>query len=290
MAGADMRGLFTAIPAGQKTDMAGIQNPLSGFPASLALSFRSPGWPLFAADTTLLQSDPTSIPNLVGWWKASDFDNVVDGTEIVQWYDHSPMNRPVTAVGSAGSRMIVQRNAINGNMTAVKGNAQRGFKTNMNVVGSALTSKTVWSIFLVVSFTSLNTTTESNIFGFNCGGSNDVRMGINSTGPGDINLVYANVGGWRTTTALTVNDWHYMIYENDADTETVYLDGAALTWNTTPGTPAGTAPQELYVLDSIGTASVLRGACAEVGLYDRALISGERSTLYAYWRSRYGLV
>lgn len=283
-----MRGILTAAPVA-KPDMVGIQTPVSGHPASLSFGYRTPGWPLAAADPTLVQADPASIANLVGWWKASDFDNVADATEIATWYDHSPAQRPVTAVGNAGSRMLVQRNAINGSMTAVKGNTQRGFKTNFNTAGVALTSKTIWSIFLVVSFTSLNATAEDNIFGINCNTTNDIRMGINSTGPGDINLVYANVAGYRTTTALTINDWHYMIYENDSDTETVYLDGTALTWNTTPGTPAGTAPGELYVLDSIGTASQFRGACAEVGIYDRGITSGERSTLYAYFRKRYGL-
>lgn len=283
-----MRGILTAAPV-TKSDMVGIQTPVSGHPASLSFGYRTPGWPLAAADPTVSQSDPSSIANLVGWWKGSDFDNVADATEIAQWYDHSPRQCPVTAINNAGSRMIVQRNAINGTMTAVKGNAQRGFQTRYNTAGVPLTSKTIWSVFFVISFTSLNAQSEDNIFGISCGGSNDIRMGINSTGPGDINLVYANVAGYRTTTALTINDWHYMIYENDSDTETVYLDGTALTWLAQPGTPAGVAPNELQILDSIGTASVFRGACAEVGIYDRGITSGERSILYAYFKSRYGL-
>ncbi len=260
-------------------DMVGIPNPLTGIPAA--------GYP-YVRDPNITNSpaDPSTIANLFGWFKDSDFDNVADGTEVAQWYDSSSRKRGANAISAAGSRPQVSRNAINSNMTALKNpTALRGFAGQAGA--SSFTSKVIWTVFAVVSFSTL-ANSENNYFSSVSAG-NDFRMGINSTGPGDFNLVFGNVGNFRTTTALTVTSWHYIIMENDNDTESVYVDGgAALTWASQPGTVAGSAPTDFRIMDGGGTGN-FQGSLAEIGYYDRALTSGERSTLYTYFRTRYNL-
>jgi hypothetical protein len=268
--------------------MIQIQNPLTGWPASKKSGFNNVGYPNFA-DPTLAAADPSSIANLVGWFKASDFDNTAHGTEVAQWADHSPTNRGATAIASAGSRMTVSRNALNGNMTAIGGTALRGFTTNSGgaPANSGLTTIATYTLFGVISFSSLNAASENNWFGITNNGL-IIRFGINNTGPGDINLVYPNVGNFRTTTAVTVSAFHYIVLESSANTETVYVDGTALTWNSQPGTPSGDDVRVWSPLDD-GNTAPFRGLCAECGIYNAAIGSTARTTLYNYFRQRYGL-
>lgn len=294
----DMGGLLGAVPMvspiqvpdmhGVRQDMLNIRYPIIGEPASRYLNFKSPGFPLAARDPNLTAADPLTIPDLVQWHKASDFDNIADGTEVTMWLDHSSLGRHANAIGGAGNRQTVSRNSINGSMTTIGGTAKRGFNTSLGSIdGAALTSKNIWTFFAVVSFSSLNAASENNCMGFN-NTVGPVRMGINNTGPGDLNLVYPNIGGFRSTTALTVTTFHYIIFENDNDTEALYLDGSTLTFASAPGTVSGNAPRNIFLLDD-GNTGPFRGLCAEIGVYNRAITSAERSTLYTYFQQRYKL-
>jgi hypothetical protein len=180
MAVVDMRGLLVVGPPVSKPDMPGIQNPLSGWPASAKVGFNTVGYP-GQSDPTLAQTDPSSIADLAAWFKASDFDNIADGTEITSWLDHSGNGRGTTVIGSAGNRPTVSRNALNGNMTAVKsstGGSKRGTVSNLGLVLLTISAKDIWTVFGVANFTA-NAATIT--YRFCVGGSNDVKMGITST-------------------------------------------------------------------------------------------------------------
>ncbi len=288
----DLRGLvgtsspLIASTTVQKPDMLGLQNPISGFPASLFQGFNSIGYPVATRDPLLDAFAPSSISNLVGWFKASDFDSTADGTEVAQWYDHSGLTRGATTIGSVGSRCTVSRNSINGNMTTIRGaTSKRGLQTRINSGGIPLTTIATYSWFAVVSFSTL-AASENNCLGIK---NNNlvIRFGINSTGPGDFNTVYPNVGNFRSTTALTTA-FCYIFFVSSANTETVYLNNSALSWLSQPGSPSGDSPQDLFLLDD-GNTSAFQGNCAEIGFYDKALSAGERTTLQTYCQQRYGL-
>lgn len=230
---------------------------------------------------------PLSLGNLIAWYKASDFDSVLNGTDVQRWNNSGvapptlPNNLLLTAVGAAGARPTVARNSINTTMTSVANNNGRGLTTN--VATTYLTSKSTWTWFGVVKFTSR--AAENEFMGLTTGVS-ELRLGITSNGLWT--LVYGNVIAAISTAGPSLNDWHYVVVINNADTETLYSDGqAAATWLITPTIPAAN-PVDIGVCEAVG-ALKHTGSIAEVGLIDRAISTAELALLHAYFQTRYAL-
>lgn len=230
---------------------------------------------------------PQSLGNLIAWYKASDFDLVLNGAEVTIWKNSGmapatlPNNLLLTAAGAIGNRPTVARNSINTTMTSVANTGNRGLVSN--VATTYLTSKSSWTWFGVVKFTSR--AAENEFMGLTIGVS-ELRLGITSNGLWT--LVYGNVLAGISSAGPSLNDWHYVVVINNADTETLYSDGqAASTWLVTPTIPAAN-PTDIGVCEAV-SALKHTGSIAEVGLFDRAISAGELALLHAYFQTRYAL-
>lgn len=229
---------------------------------------------------------PLSLGSLIAWYKASDFDSALNGAEVTIWKNSGVSNNNLnnlllTAAGAVGNRPTVARNSINTTMTSVANTGLRGLVTT----GAAtyLTSKSTWTWFGVVKFTSR--AAENEFMGLTTGVS-ELRLGITSNGLWT--LVYGNVIAGISAAGPSLNDWHYVVVTNSADTETLYSDGqAASTWLVTPTIPA-TNPTDIGVCEAV-SALKHTGSIAEVGLFDRAISTAELALLHTYFQTRYAL-
>jgi hypothetical protein len=227
---------------------------------------------------------PMALPNLVAWYKASDFDKEVDGSEIAYWKNSGycpQVDMTLYAIGNSGNRPTVSRNSINSTMTSItNGSSKRGLITGTGV--AFLASKTTWTWFGVVMFTSR--AAENNVMALSVAAS-EARMDL--TTAGQLQLTYGNVGAYSSISCPSLNDWHFIVITNTSDTEVAYLDGVAGTWHSTPGTP-----QFLFTNFTMCEGNSLvffTGSIAEGGIYDRALSASELTMLFNYFKQRYGL-
>jgi hypothetical protein len=225
---------------------------------------------------------PESLASLAGWWKASDFDATADTTEITTWSDSSGASLTASSLGGNGTYPTVARNALNTSMTAVTVTSDRGLQVTW-----APASTGNWTVMAVINFTA-NGTTENDFFAYGDGVSNGMRLGRKTSG-GVGTLVYPNVGAYDTTGTLSTGAWHTIIVTCDSGTETWYLDGAALTWGSTPGAQSGTTTT-IKLLEGNNNANYLGILqCAEIAVFDDGIDSTTATNLTEYATTRYGL-
>jgi hypothetical protein len=225
---------------------------------------------------------PESLASLAGWWKASSFDAVADTTEITTWSDSSGASLTASSLGGNGTYPTVARNALNTSMTAVTVNSDRGLQVTW-----APASTGNWTVMGVIKFTG-NGTTENDFFAYGDGVSTGMRLGRKTSG-GVGTLAYPNVGAYDTTGTLSTGAWHTIIVTCDSGTETWYLDGAALTWGSTPGAQSGTTTT-IKLLEGNNNADYLGILqCAEIAVFDDGIDSTTATNLTEYATTRYGL-
>jgi hypothetical protein len=221
-----------------------------------------------------------AVPNLIGWWLGSQFDTTADGTEVASWTDQSSAGINATALGPAGGgRLLVLRNSINTNMTSLDGgpSATRG---GVLRTGTLWTNSEIWSVFMVIYITGNST----NLYTTGSPGSNGIIFRIGSTGKFTVDSAS---GTFETSTSIVLNAWHYLLHINNSGTKTVYVDGAALSWSSTPGTSG--SPSGLFATPYNGAIGI-KGRIAEVAIVNRAITTTERQNNFeAYARRRYGL-
>ncbi len=236
---------------------------------------------------TPVNAGPPNYANLIAWYLASDFDMMPHGSEVMGMSDHSPnpLWMELFAIGTtSGTRPTVARNSINSYMTSIAFAATRGLRSNQGA--NILTSKTVWTAFLVVKPTTR--ATEQLFLNF-YHISNEMRIAESTATSGLFQTVYGNIANYPNTAMVSLNSWHYITLVNNSGTVTFNLDGAlSLAYPTNPGTPAS-IPTDIQVGENFNNIITFTGNLAEFGVYDRALASDEITGLHQYFQQRYGL-
>lgn len=245
-----------------------------------------------SATPTTTPGSPNLItsPAMKAWYKGSDFDATTDGTEVSAWNDVSGNAFHTSALGAAGNRPVVRRNAINTSMTALESNSKRGLASG----ALTLSSYHNWTVFAVVKFTS-EAATQSGFFTFNDGltgnGGFDTGFGRSSGGKLRYNNYDASV--ILSTNTFTLNAWHYIVVtSNGGGNANVFLwiDGTSFSW-------AGTFPDQganvgaIRLMEQKNTSGhFMIGQAAEYVIYNGAVGTSDRqNNLEAYARGRFGL-
>jgi concanavalin A-like lectin/glucanase superfamily protein len=238
---------------------------------------------LLAAFGSPAPANPSGIPNLVGWFKGSQFDATTDGTDVSSWTDVGPVPANAVAIGGAGNRPTVSRNSINTSMTSIANAGLRGLSNSL-----AFSVDVTWTVFAVLRFTA-TPASENNFCALQGDGLNTgVRMGINSAN--NFSLVIPSSGNYFTNETVSINAWHYLVIVSNAGVRSVYLDTTLLTWNGTPAAIQQTG-SGLKIFEGATTGGTqLVGKIAECAFFNAAVSSGDRtSKLEAYAQSRFGL-
>lgn len=233
-------------------------------------------------------TDPSGISNKLGWWRGDSFDATADTTEIATWPDQSGLSRDLTALAVSPNRQIVSRNSIDTSKTSVKGLGKRGM---VYTHGSTLFNLTAdWTIFLVVKFAAI-TGTEEGVIAFRIGstGSSELRITrVPSTSK--LFLGYLASGAWSVVPVFPVNVWNCLVITHASGIETIYHNGNALSWDTTPGAATSFNITSLIINEGHNLANYFFvGKTADVAIFNTALDSTDRGILWTYAQDRYGV-
>jgi Concanavalin A-like lectin/glucanases superfamily len=234
---------------------------------------------------TSQNSGPGSITSLYGWWKGSEFDSSTDGSEITAWTDNSSLGTNLSAIGGAGNRILVARNAINTNMTALSGN---GAKSGLNSALTALTTFNTYSWYSIVKF---NVTSNTNnawaILGNNSPPSSAQMQRIGESG---VTLKFGEYFGNTqfSTQTFSTGTWYCVVFSNSSGTPSLWVNNVAWTISA-PSYNSTTINQMAAMQGDNAGGEYFNGYLAELALYNKALSSSDAQSLWNYSKTRFGL-
>lgn len=257
--------------------------------------------------------DANDIPNLEGWYSATDMDG--DGVEneetssLATWIDKSANSRNLTKSGT----VVLLQSKINGqNVLEFDGSTSGYYQASTASDWTFLSNGTLTTVFVVFEVGAGTTNTNllntiyttqgfSSIFvgaGFaiddrSAFGRNDaifyaVNKGIQNNNV--VSDIQNNIISHNAFHLLTVNsDPSNLIAANRSSYK---LDGTSIAGaNSSLNASSTSAPQLPLTIGSrsTDTALDLEGYIAEIIIYSRDLTTEERTTVEAYLANKYGL-
>lgn len=223
---------------------------------------------------------PGALPNCIVWLKASDFNSGTTGDEVSIWNDYSGNANNFTAIGSTGNIPTVDLNSINTTMTSVLNvGSKRGLQNSALDIGPSN-----WTIFAVLRFNAVGTYFLSP----GSTSSSQSRFGLNSSS--QFEWTISGVSNWYSNETIGLNQWIYFVMTNNGGIKTVYINGTALTWQTTPSTASGNNTG-ICIIDGHNGTSEFNGQLAEIALYTFAVNNTQQvNDLQNYAKTRYNLL
>jgi hypothetical protein len=237
--------------------------------------------------------NPLNLPNLIGWWDASDAMTFTysSGTVVSQWNDKSSNGYHFAQTNS--SFQPSRSGTVNGLSTVVfDGSNDRMTAANFDMTGGGQ-KWTVWAVFTASSGTVQILLEHSNDYNANPGGWIVERISINQ-----VQAAKRSVGSYsifRTTETLTTTP-KSIITTHDG---TLSTDETDLYVNN--GVLAGTRPinansnsnnlsANLWIgAANSGTFGRLNGQVCELGIHTVVLSATERTDLQTYLAAKWGI-
>lgn len=222
---------------------------------------------------------PGAIPNCIFWLRANQFDTSTNGTPVTSWTDLSGNSNNFSAIGSSGNQPLVALNSINTTYTSVSNSGLRGLQGSTLTIGPSN-----WTIFAVIKFTSATT------YFFSPGSSSSSQSRFGLDGSQHFQWTISGVADYFTNQTVPLNQWLYFVMTNNGGVKTVYINGTALTWQSTPSTSSGNATG-ICIMDGYAGTSPFQGEVAEISAYTISVTNAQQvNDLQNYAAARYNIL
>jgi hypothetical protein len=257
--------------------------------ATIRWQWTPAGWRIVPVTAGLMAPaqafDPTTVPGLAAWYDASRL-GLYDGDRMSMWPDLSGNGNHLTQ-GVQAARPVF-KTAIKNGLPVVRFDGAAAF---MQAAYSSSLDFSNHSIFAVVQDTSVPSGVHYGIVEFgNPVAGTRYTLGLRNGSNKCYDLIFNGVSQQSAiaNTALPINTFWNLEIIYDGSNVNFFKNGTAD--GTPAATPSVSVGQQLLLVggSSNGSFSFLPGDIAEVLLYNRALAPGERQSIEAYVRTKWG--